>query len=129
MKRKETMKKIEQSKEDYLEAIYVLGQKIETVHNIDIASFLGFSKSSVSSALKKLRQENLIQIDERNAISLTKEGEKVAVMMDQRHRFFTDMLIKIGVDPQIAQEDACRMEHVISEETFQAILKVFQNRS
>lgn len=123
------MKKIEQSKEDYLEAIYVLGQKIEMVHNIDIASFLGFSKSSVSSALKKLRQENLIQIDERNVISLTKEGEKVAVMMDQRHRFFTDMLIKIGVDPQIAQEDACRMEHVISEETFQAILKVFQNHS
>lgn len=123
------MKKIEQSKEDYLEAIYVLGQKIETVHNIDIASFLGFSKSSVSSALKKLRQENLIQIDERNVISLTKEGEKVAVMMDQRHRFFTDMLIKIGVDPQIAQEDACRMEHVISEETFQAILKVFPKHS
>ena len=123
------MKKIEQSKEDYLEAIYVLGQKIETVHNIDIASFLGFSKSSVSSALKKLRQENLIQIDERNVISLTKEGEKVAVMMDQRHRFFTDMLIKIGVDPQIAQEDACRMEHVISEETFQAILEAFQHRS
>ncbi len=123
------MKKIEQSKEDYLEAIYVLGQKIETVHNIDIASFLGFSKSSVSSALKKLRQENLIQIDERNVISLTKEGEKVAVMMDQRHRFFTDMLIKIGVDPQIAQEDACRMEHVISEETFQAILEAFQHQS
>lgn len=123
------MKKIEQSKEDYLEAIYVLGQKIETVHNIDIASFLGFSKSSVSSALKKLRQENLIQIDERNVISLTKEGEKVAVMMDQRHRFFTDMLIKIGVDPQIAQEDACRMEHVISKETFQAILEAFQHQS
>ncbi|WP_297238160.1 metal-dependent transcriptional regulator [uncultured Faecalicoccus sp.] len=123
------MKKIEQSKEDYLEAIYVLGQKIEAVHNIDIASFLGFSKSSVSSALKKLRQENLIQIDERNVISLTKEGEKVAVMMDQRHRFFTDMLIKIGVDPQIAQEDACRMEHVISEETFQAILEAFQHQS
>ena len=121
------MKTLGQSSEDYLEAILILRSQIPSVHNIDIASFLGFSKSSVSTALKHLKAEGLIEILEDRSIVLTSRGEQKAESVYQRHLFFTELLEKIGVDPQIAEEDACRLEHVISEETFQAIRSYYKN--
>lgn len=121
------MKTLGQSSEDYLEAILILRSQIPSVHNIDIASFLGFSKSSVSTALKHLKADGLIEILEDRSIVLTSRGEEQAESVYQRHLFFTELLEKIGVDPQIAEEDACRLEHVISDETFQAIRSYYKN--
>lgn len=124
---RKSMKTLGQSSEDYLEAILILRSQIPSVHNIDIASFLGFSKSSVSTALKHLKADGLIEILENRSVVLTSRGEKKAESVYQRHRFFTELLEKIGVDPQIAEEDACRLEHVISDETFQAIRSYYKN--
>lgn len=123
------MKDLGQSREDYLEAILVLSQQISSVHNIDIASYLGFTKSSVSTALKHLKKEGLIDISESRAITLTQTGKDIAASTYKRHLFFTEMLTTIGVDPQVASEDACRLEHVISEETFRAIQEYYKKHS
>ena len=115
-----------QSLEDYLEAILILEKQLDTVHNIDIASYLGFSKSSVSHALKILQADKLIQIHRDKSVKLTGEGQKTAQHTYQRHEFFTKMLQQIGVNKFTAEEDACRLEHVISDETFQAIKKYYE---
>lgn len=120
------MQELGQSLEDYLEAIFILERQLESVHNIDIASYLGYSKSSVSHALKLLQTNELISIQEDKAVELTKQGRKTAQHVYQRHEFFTKMLQQIGVDKYTAEEDACRLEHVISDETFQAIKKYYE---
>lgn len=120
------MQELGQSLEDYLEAILILEKQLDTVHNIDIASYLGFSKSSVSHALKILQADKLIQIHPDKSVKLTREGQKTAQHTYQRHEFFTKMLQHIGVNKFTAEEDACRLEHVISDETFQAIKKYYE---
>ena len=110
-----------ESSEDYLEAILIISNEKKVVRNIDIARHLEFSKPSVSIALKKLKEKGLIEIDGDNLITLTKEGLEIAEKTYQKHLGITRVLISLGVDKKTAEKDACRIEHVISEETFNAI--------
>lgn len=115
------MRKIRESAENYLETILVLQQRNGSVRSIDIAAELEFSKPSVSVAMKNLREKGCITVDGDGIISLTPEGRRIAEGVYERHILFTQWLISLGVDPEIAAEDACRIEHVISEESFRAI--------
>ena len=110
-----------ESSEDYLEAILIISNEKKAVRNIDIARQLEFSKPSVSIALKKLKEKGLIEIDGDNLVTLTKEGLEIAEKTYQKHLGITRVLISLGVDKKTAEKDACRIEHVISEETFNAI--------
>ncbi len=110
-----------ESSEDYLEAILILSDDKKVVRNIDIAKHLEFSKPSVSIALRKLKEKHLIEIDGDNYITLTAEGRKIAERTYERHLGITKVLTSLGVDRKTAEKDACRIEHVISEETFNAI--------
>ena len=112
---------IYESAEDYLERILILQERNQEVRSIDIAHDMGFSKPSISVAMKKLKEAGLIKIDENGFITLTKEGHVIADKVYERHCVLKNMLIRIGVDPIQAEKDACKMEHVISEETFNAI--------
>ena len=107
--------KIQESAENYLEAILILKQNKGSVRSIDIAHYLNFSKPSVSIAMKNLRNSDMITVDSDGFISLTEAGHKIA------DTILSNMLIKLGVPAEIAAEDACRMEHVISPESFHAI--------
>ena len=115
--------KIQKSAEDYLEAILMLNLRTGNVRSIDIARELGFSKPSVSVAMKNLRQDNYITVDGEGYITLTDTGMEVATKIYERHTVITKLLIKLGVDEKTAADDACRIEHVISNETFGAIKK------
>lgn len=115
------MKKIQESAENYLETILILQQRGGHVRSIDIAAEMEFSKPSVSVAMKHLRERGCIVVDKDGFITLTPQGQEIAEGVYQRHILFTQWLQSLGVDPQVAAEDACRIEHVISEETFQAI--------
>lgn len=112
---------IHKSAEDYLEMILMIRQQKGYVRSIDVAQALKVSKPSVSVAMKKLRENGYITFDKDNYILLSVTGEKVARRMYERHRTLTDLLIRIGVTETTAKEDACKMEHDISEETFSAI--------
>lgn len=114
--------KSEESMEDYLETILLLQQKNGKVRSIDIVNELGYTKASVSVAMKGLRQKEFITMDEVGYISLTSEGLKIAEKILERHTLLSNWLIRLGVSEEIAKEDACRIEHDISDETF-AILK------
>jgi len=109
------------SAEDYLETILLLSRKTGAVRSIDIVGELGFSKPSVSIAMKKLRGDDLIRMDSDGYITLTEDGLDVASRVYERHSVLYDWLVKIGVGENIAAADACRMEHILNEETFQAI--------
>jgi len=113
--------KIQESAENYLETILILSKKNPFVRSIDIATELNFSKPSVSVAMKNLRQNGYIEMGADGHITLTESGHKIAASMLERHNLLTSWLISVGVDPVIAAEDACRMEHVISPESFAAI--------
>ena len=113
--------KIHESAENYLETILLLSKKQSYVRSIDIANELNFSKPSVSVAMKNLRTSGHILVDNAGHITLTESGLQVAETILERHRVLSQMLIRLGVDPEIATEDACRIEHVISEESFAAI--------
>lgn len=110
-----------ESIEDYLETILALQLKSGQVRSIDIATEMNFSKPSVSVAMKNLREKGLITTSESGAILLTKEGKKMAEDVWEKHNLLTNWLVSLGVDEKTAQEDACRMEHDMSEETFQAL--------
>jgi Mn-dependent DtxR family transcriptional regulator len=110
-----------ESSENYLETILILSKKLPVVRSVDIANELGFKKSSVSIAMKHLREKDQITVTDAGFIYLTEEGKKIAEMIYERHELLTDWLTKLGVDPAVAAEDACRMEHVISSESFSAI--------
>ena len=112
---------IYESAEDYLERILILQERNKEVRSIDIAHDMGFSKPSISVAMKKLKEAGLIKIDENGFITLTKEGHVIADKVYERHCVLKQTLINIGVSPEQAEKDACKVEHVISEETFQAI--------
>lgn len=110
--------KTRESMENYLETIYLLEQKTGFVRSIDIATQLGFSKPSISNAMKKLRAEGYIAVEEKNRIVLTPSGRKIAEDTYERHCVIAASLMRIGVSEKTALEDACRMEHILSEETF-----------
>ena len=115
--------KSNESLENYLETILMLGKKLPVVRSVDIANELGFKKSSVSIAMKNLREKKYITVMEQGYIFLTDEGKEIAEMIYERHEFLTKWLTSLGVDGAVAAEDACRMEHVISKESFEAIKK------
>ena len=117
---------IRPSAEDYLETILLLSQKNGTVRSIDVANAIGFSKPSVSVAMKKLRENGMITVDAEGYIKLTEEGEQSARQVYERHLTLYNWLVGTGVDEKTAEADACRMEHVLSEDTFLAIKKLFK---
>ena len=112
--------KIQESAENYLEAILVLQNRKGTVRSVDIANELSFSKPSVSVAMKNLRENGYEEMDADGFITLCPKGQEIAERMYERHVFLSRWLTKLGVDPDVAVEDACRIEHVISNETFEA---------
>ncbi|TGY65560.1 metal-dependent transcriptional regulator [Dubosiella muris] len=115
-----------ESLEDYLEAILVLSGQLPVVRSVDVASYLGYSKPSVSHAVKLMVEQQLIELDHSKCIRLSELGKQVAEETYQRHVFFSSMLEAIGVPRDIAQEDACRIEHVISQQTFEAIKAFYE---
>ena len=113
--------KVHESAENYLETILILSQKNGNVRSIDIANKLAFSKPSVSVAMKNLRTQGHIVVDNDGYIRLTESGRKIAETIYERHTLISNWLVHLGVPAEIATEDACRMEHVISPESFAAI--------
>ncbi|MCI9004296.1 MAG: metal-dependent transcriptional regulator [Lachnospiraceae bacterium] len=112
-----------ESAENYLETILILSQKLPVVRSVDISVELGFKKSSVSVAMKHLRENGHITVTDAGYITLTEAGREIAEMIYERHNFLSGWLISLGVDEKIALEDACRIEHVISKDSFAAIKK------
>ena len=112
---------IHESAQMYLETIYILSQKSTYVRAIDVGEQLGFSKPSVSRALSILKRDGHVSVDDSGAITLTESGLAIAQTMYTRHTILSQMLMKLGVDEKTATEDACRIEHVISEKSFSAV--------
>ena len=110
--------KLHASGEDYLEAILVLQKKMGMVRPVDIARHMGFTKPSITHAITTLQTGGFVERDEDGFIRLTDVGREVAEKIYERHCFFTEQLIAAGVDPRIAEADACRIEHIISDESF-----------
>lgn len=120
---------LNESAENYLETILMLSKKKPVVRSVDIAEELGFKKSSVSVAMKNLREKGHITVTKEGFIYLTPSGREIAEMIYERHEFLSDWLIRLGVDSRIALEDACRIEHDISRESFDAIKNFINNVS
>lgn len=116
--------KIQESAENYLETILVLKNRNGAVRSIDIANELGFSKPSVSVAMKNLRENGYIEVDPSGYITLLDSGRKIAEKIYERHTTISKWLMSIGVDEKNAVEDACRIEHIISSESFEAIKRI-----
>lgn len=116
--------KIQESAENYLETILVLKNKNGAVRSIDIANELGFSKPSVSVAMKNLRENGYIEVDQSGYITLLDSGRQIAEKIYERHTTLSKWLVSLGVDAKTAAEDACRIEHIISSESFEAIKKI-----
>lgn len=113
--------KVQESAEMYLETILVLSKKNPNVRSIDVAIDLNYKKPSVSVAMKNLRENGFISIDEGGNLKLTEKGLQIAETMLERHTLLSEWLIHMGVSKDVAVEDACRMEHIISAESFEAI--------
>jgi Mn-dependent DtxR family transcriptional regulator len=113
---------LHESAQMYLETILVLKNRLGLVRSIDIANEMGFSKPTISVAMKKFRQEGLIEVDESGFISLTEQGRDIAERIYERHQVLTHILVNLGVSKKNAEADACKIEHDISDETF-AVLK------
>ena len=114
-------RKIHASGEDYLEAVLILQKQKGTVRSVDVARYLEVSKPSVCHAVATLRDGGFLTMDEDYSLHLTDVGREVAEQTYEKHRFFTDRLIEAGVDPDTADRDACRIEHVISDESFRCL--------
>lgn len=112
---------LQESGEMYLETIHILSKKLSAVRAIDIGEYMGYSKPSVSRAMSILKAEKLVEVNNQGYITLTDKGLAIANKMYERHIFLTRFLTELGVDEQIAAEDACRIEHCISEQSFAAI--------
>ncbi len=110
-----------ESAENYLETILILSQRLPVVRSVDVATELNFKKSSVSVAMKKLRESDNIIVSPEGYITLTESGKKIADCIYERHTLLSSWLERLGVNPKTAAEDACRIEHVISAESFEAI--------
>mgnify|MGYP001659363631 FL=1 len=116
---------VRESGEMYLEAILVLAKKSGYVRSIDVSEYLGYSKPSVSRAMGILREGGYILVEKDGAITLTDSGKKLAETIYERHTVLSELLIRLGVDEKIATDDACRIEHVISDESFHAIKQYY----
>lgn len=117
---------IHESAEDYLETILILSRKNGQVRSIDICNELNFSKPSISVAMKKLRNEDYIRMDEGHLIYLTDKGREIAERVYERHCILSNLLMSMGVPEDLAREDACRMEHDLSETTFECIKRHYE---
>ena len=114
---------IQESGEMYLETILILGKEKSTVRAIDVSEYMGFSKPSVSRAVGLLKENGLLTVDEHGALLLTDKGRAIAQKIYDRHKILSLFFEKLGVDPQTADDDACRIEHHISDESLEAIKK------
>lgn len=112
---------IHQSAEDYLETILMLTQRMGRVRSIDVVNELGFTKASVSIAMKKLRENGYVETDANGLLTLTPEGLEIAARVYERHRVLSDLLMALGVSAETARADACRIEHDLSDETWEKI--------
>ena len=121
--------KIQQSAENYLETILILKNRLEQVRSIDIAHELQYSRPSVSVAMKNLRESGHISMSDEGYITLTENGQAIAEEMYQRHTLLSSWLITLGVDDKTATEDACRIEHVISQQTFEKISEFVKQKN
>lgn len=117
--------KMQESPEDYLETIYMLSLHSSEVRSIDVARHLGYSKPSVSVAMKRLRENGYVNMDYNNLLTLTESGLAIARSIYERHQVISGYLMSIGVSEETALKDACRIEHVLSEETFHKIKEIF----
>ena len=121
--------KSEESVEDYLETILILSKRLPVVRSIDIANELNYSKPSVSVAMKNLKGRGYVYVTDEGYVHLTAEGLQLAESVYERHSLLSSWLISLGVDPEIATADACKMEHDLSEETYQAMLRLLSERT
>lgn len=112
---------IGKSAEDYLESMIILKEKNGYIRSIDIANFLGVTKPSVSNAMKRLREEGYIEMNRSGFITVTEKGMEIADKIYTRHKKLTDFFIALGVTAEVAEDDACKIEHDLSDETFEAI--------
>ena len=126
--RMEVLMKLHASGEDYLETILVLQKKLGMVRSVDVARHMEVSKPSVCHAVATLRDGGFLTMDEDYFLHLTDAGLEVAEQIYEKHRFFTNRLIEAGVDPETAERDACRMEHVISQESFERLRDAYKTR-
>ena len=117
--------KMQESPEDYLETIYMLSLHSSEVRSIDVARHLGYSKPSVSVAMKRLRENGYVNMDANSFLTLTESGLAIARSIYERHQVISGYLMSIGVSEETALKDACRIEHVLSEETFHKIKEIF----
>ena len=115
--------------EDYLEAVLVLQKKKVMVRSVDLARHMGFSKPSISHAVGVLKNGGFLTVDEDGYFHLTEDGREVAEKIYERHQFFTEQLVAVGVDRETAERDACRIEHAISEEAFQKLKASVEKQS
>jgi len=118
---------LQESGEMYLETIHILSQRGKGVRAVDVADYMGFSKPSVSRAMGLLRSGGYVELDD-GFLVLTEKGKRVASKTYERHLFLTDFFVSLGVDPEVAAQDACKIEHDISDETFQAMKKYFKEQ-
>ena len=123
------MKKSHESSEDYLETILILREKNGNVRSIDIVNKMNFSKPSISIAMKKLKSEGMVEMDLNGYITLTPKGEEVARRIYSRHKLLEKCLIAIGVEPGTAEEEACRIEHVIDDDTYDKINAFYERHA
>ena len=121
--------KTNESAENYLETILILSKKLPVVRSVDIATELGYKKSSVSVAMKNLREKEQITVTDAGFIYLTDTGKEIAEMIYERHGMLTRCLAALGVSEEVAEEDACKIEHVISKERFEAIKKYARDKN
>ena len=119
---------LQESGEMYLETIYVLSKEGKKVRAIDVGEYMGYSKPSVSRAMSLLKQGGFVVVDEDGHLTLTEIGNDMAKKIYDRHTILTQCLIKLGVEPEIASEDACKMEHDISDKSFEAIKKFIEDK-
>lgn len=123
------MKKSHESSEDYLETILILREKNGNVRSIDIVNKMNYSKPSISIAMKKLKSEGMVEMDLNGYITLTPKGEEVARRIYSRHKLLEKCLTAIGVDPETAEEEACRIEHVIDDDTYDKINAFYERHA
>lgn len=110
-----------ESREDYLEAVLRLSRRLSTVRQVDLAEFMDFSKASISKAVASLEKDGLLERRAHGSLVLTRTGRAIAERVYERHVFFANMLVSLGIDEDMAQKDACRMEHALSEQSFAAM--------
>lgn len=126
------MDMLNESAENYLETILILSKKLPVVRSVDIANELGFKKPSISVAMKNLRNKDYITVTDAGFIYLTDSGKEIASMIYERHQLISSLLVQLGVPKDIAVKDACKIEHVISQTSFDAIknhVNIYRNRT